>query len=106
VSFEAGEILKLWAAPKYIFSRTTLDERLVDAAEQITGRTGMDVRLPAEVLQHFVGASVGVGLGFRHVHLLAELTAGYTHCRPVVFGRRRDLGGLTLYPAAALGVSF
>ena len=102
LSLDVGDILKLYATPKYIFSRTSLDSRLVDFSNTNPNVSGFDVRLPAEVTSHFVGTSVGVALGFRYVHLYAELTAGYNACRPVLFGQPRDLGGAVLYPAVGL----
>jgi len=104
ISTEAGEVLKLYAVPKYIFSRTHLDEKLVDYSEQGKEVTGFDVSLPARVNSHFVGSSFGVALGYKYVHLYAELTGGYTFCKPRVFGQKRNLGGTTFYPA--VGIAF
>ena len=53
---------------------------------------------------HFFGSSVGIAAGYKYVWLMLELTAGYTYCRPTVFGRERNIGGLTLYPAIGLQV--
>ena len=102
LSMDVGDIFKLYAAPKYIYSRTSLDSRLVDLSREGQDVTGFDLALPAEVSSHFYGASVGFALGYKFVHLYAELTGGYTDCRPVVFGQRRDLGGVTLYPSVGL----
>lgn len=104
LSMDLGDIFKLYAAPKYIYSRTSLDSRLVDVSREGQDVSGFDLSLPAEVTSHFYGASVGFALGFRYVHLFAELTGGYTDCRPVVFGQQRDLGGVTLYPS--IGIAF
>ncbi|WP_043391342.1 hypothetical protein [Archangium violaceum] len=104
LSMDLGDIFKVYAAPKYIYSRTSLDSRLVNASQSGQDVTGFDLSLPSEVSSHFYGASVGFALGFRYVHLYAELTGGYTDCRPVVFGQRRDLGGVTLYPS--IGIAF
>ncbi|MFY0577373.1 hypothetical protein ACN28S_26365 [Cystobacter fuscus] len=99
LSLDLGDIFKLYGAPKYIYSSTSLDSRLVDYSNSGQDVSGFDVRLPAQVSSHFVGASVGFALGFRYVHLFAELTAGYSSCRPVLFGQERDLGGVIVYPA-------
>ncbi|WP_375765116.1 hypothetical protein NR798_25710 [Archangium gephyra] len=104
LSMDLGDIFKLYAAPKYIYSRTSLDSRLVDVSREGQDVSGFDLSLPAEVTSHFYGASVGFALGYKYVHLYAELTGGYTDCRPVVFGQRRDLGGVTLYPS--IGIAF
>jgi hypothetical protein len=104
ISSEVGEIFKLYAAPKYIFSRTSLDEKLVDYSQDGKDVVGFDVSLPARVNSHFVGSSFGVALGYKYVHLYAELTGGYTFCKPPVFGEKRNLGGPTFYPA--VGIAF
>ncbi len=106
LSAELGEGFQAYAAPKWVHSRTKLDEKLVNYSRQASNSTAYDVSLPYEVNSNFVGASFGVGVGYRYVHLLLEMTAGYTFSNPVVFGKRRDLGGVTLYPAAALAFTF
>jgi hypothetical protein len=105
-SIEWGEILKFWVAPKYVYSRTTFDEKLVNLSDTASSITNYDVSLPSAVNTHFFGASVGFGAGYRWVHLMLELTAGYTYCRPTIFGQQRNLGGLTLYPAIGLDLKF
>lgn len=103
-SIEWGQILKFWVAPKYVFSHTSFDEELVGISEEATRRSGYQLGLPGSVSTHFIGSSVGFGAGYRWVHVMFELTAGYTYCRPVIFGHQRNLGGLTLYPAIGLQV--
>ena len=103
VSSEAGEILKLYAGPKYVYSRTRLDQKLVDYSQQGKDVAGFDVSLPSRVNSHFVGSTLGIALGYKYVHLYAELTGGYTFCKPSVFGEKRNLGGPTFYPALGIG---
>lgn len=105
-SFEVGPILKLYAVPKYVFSRTSFDGNLVAASKDVTFRTGLDVTLPSRVDAHFFGATTGIAVGYKYVHLMLELTSGYTSATPVLFGQKRQLGGVTLYPALALAVNF
>jgi hypothetical protein len=104
ISTDVGDILRLYAAPKYVYSHTTLDEALVNYAEQGYDVSGFDARLPAAVKSEFVGSTVGVSLGYKYVHLFAELTGGYTFCKPFLFGQQRNLGGATFYPA--IGIAF
>ncbi|HEX8437934.1 hypothetical protein [Archangium sp.] len=104
MSVDVGDIFKLYAAPKYVFSRTSLDQKLVDLAQVGTDLSGFNLTLPAHVNSHFYGASVGFALGYKYVHLYAELTGGYIHSRPRVFGQERDLGGVTLYPSVGLAL--
>jgi hypothetical protein len=104
ISVEWGEILKFWFVPKYVYSHTTMDANLRSTAQLAGAVTGYDLSIPESVDTHFGGASVGVGAGYKWVHLMLELTAGYTYCRPNVLGQTRDLGGVTLYPAVGLEV--
>ena len=103
VSSEVGDILKLYAGPKYVYSRTRLDQKLVDYSQQGKDVAGFDVSLPSRVNSHFVGSTLGIALGYKYVHLYAELTGGYTFCKPSVFGEKRNLGGPTFYPALGIG---
>lgn len=104
ISSEAGGIFKLYAAPKYVYSRTRLDQKLVDFSQQGKDVSGFDVSLPSRVNSHFVGSTAGAALGYKYVHLYAELTGGYTFCKAPVFGQVADLGGPTFYPA--VGIAF
>jgi hypothetical protein len=104
MSMDLGDIFKLYAAPKYIYSSTKLDQKLVDWSQFGQAVTGFDIALPSRVTSQFYGTSVGFALGYKYVHLYAELTAGYTYCRPVILGRERDLGGVTLYPSVGIAL--
>jgi hypothetical protein len=104
VSAEWGEIFKLYWAPKYVYSRTSLDQKLVDYAAEASGATGTDVTLPSRVSSHFMGATLGGAIGYKYVHLYAELTGGYTLLKPQIFGAERDLGGVTLYPTVGIAI--
>jgi hypothetical protein len=104
ISTDFGDIFRLYAAPKYVYSKTHIDEQLVNYAEQGKNVSGFDVRLPADVKSEFVGSTLGLSLGYKYVHVFAEITSGYTFCKPEVFGQRRNLGGATFYPA--VGIAF
>jgi hypothetical protein len=104
VSADFGDVFKLYGAPKYVYSHTRMDERLVDFSRQGKPVSGFDATLPASVDSHFVGSTVGLALGYRYVYLFAELTGGYVFCKPTLFGVERNLGGVTLYPAFGLAV--
>ncbi len=104
VSADFGDILKLYGAPKYVYSHTRLDQRLVDYSRQGAPVTGFDATLPATVNSHFVGSTVGLSLGYRYVYLFAELTGGYVICNPTLFGAERKLGGVTFFPSFGLAI--
>ncbi|MCP3138099.1 hypothetical protein [Pyxidicoccus xibeiensis] len=104
LSMDFGDIFKLYGAPKYVYSRTRLDQRLVDYSRQGKPVTGFDATLPATVGSHFLGSTVGLAVGYRYVHVFAELTGGYITCNPVLFGAERNLGGVTVFPAFGVAV--
>jgi hypothetical protein len=104
ISTDFGDILRLYAAPKYVYSKTHIDQQLINYAEQGKNVTGFDVRLPATVKSEFAGSTFGVSLGYKYVHVFAEITGGYTFCKPEVFGERRNLGGVTIYPAVGIAI--
>ncbi|RKG80127.1 hypothetical protein [Corallococcus terminator] len=102
LSAEYGDVFKLYGAPKYVYSHTRMDPQLVDFSQQGAPVTGFDVSLPTSVSSHFVGSTVGFALGYRYVHIYAELTGGYVICKPDLFGAKRNLGGVTFQPSIGL----
>ncbi len=104
LSADWGDVFKLYGAPKYVYSRTSLDQKLVDYAAEASEASGMDTSLPSRVSSHFVGTTIGAAVGYKYVHLYAELTGGYTFLSARIFGAERDLGGVTLYPTVGLAI--
>lgn len=104
VSADYGDVFKLYGAPKYVYSHTRLDARLVDYSKQGKPVSGFDATLPATVGSHFFGSTVGMALGYRYVYLFAEVTGGYVRCKPNLLGAERQLGGVTFYPAFGLAI--
>jgi len=104
LSWEWGEVFRVYGGPKYLYSRTFLDEQLVNTSEQASNITGLDLSLPLVVHTHFLGATFGLRVGYKYVFLMLELTGGYTFCSPVVLGQKRELGGVTLFPALGLAI--
>ena len=103
----------IYLNPKYVFSRTTLDEELVAISEVVNGAVdgrccgeaiALDTRLPARVDMHFWGATAGIKAGHPKVYGFLELTVGYAKAETVLLGEKRELGGLMLQPN--LGVAF
>jgi hypothetical protein len=105
-SIRFGEVLRLYGGLRYVFSTTSLDAKLIDYSLQGSTVSGMDLGLPPTVQTHYLGGTAGAAVGYRWVHLMAELSAGYTICNPILFGQRRRLGGPTVYPAVGIGVNF
>ncbi len=106
LSKEFGQIFKLYGAPKYVYSNTSLDEKLVAASSEVGTIEGLDVRLPSKVHSHFVGGTIGIAVGYKYVHLMLEVTGGYTFATVPILGEDRNMSGLTFYPAGAVSFSF
>jgi hypothetical protein len=103
-SIDVGDVFKVYAAPKYIYGRTNIEQTLIQAEEQAGRITNLPGTVPSRVDSHFWGSTVGVAVGYRYVHLFAELTGGYTSAKADVLGQERDLGGATLYPAFGIAI--
>jgi hypothetical protein len=103
-SYEWSDWIRAYAAAKYIYSRTELDENLVTDAEQATYLTGIDFQLQDTLHTHFVGASVGLKVGYRWAFLVAELTGGYALGSVRVLGADRSLSGVILFPTLGVEV--
>jgi hypothetical protein len=103
-SWELGHVAHLYGGPRYVYSRTSFDAILVNTSEQASNISGLDLTLPEQVDVHFIGATAGLMVGYKYVYLILEMTGGYTSCRPVVMGRRRDLGGPTFFPSVGLAL--
>lgn len=105
-SMDFGDIFKGYTAAKYVYSRTSMDANLVNYSQQATNISGLDISLPSLVHAHFVGATFGIAAGYRWVHAYLEFTGGWTFSNPILFGKRRELGGPTIYPAIGIGLKF
>jgi len=106
-SSEAGETFRFYGGAKYVLSLFSMDEKLVKA-QHVAEQNGSPDVFRAKEKMHFVGGVAGIMLGFRHVFVALELTAGYTVAEPEIYSfvskrpEKRSLGGVTLYPALGL----
>ncbi len=106
LSWDASTWFSLYGAPRYVFSRTTMDQTLVRLSYEAGALVRTDIALPAQVDTHFVGATVGVRIGHPVVSVYLELTMGNTFAAAHVLGATRELGGFTVYPAGGLALAF
>jgi len=90
VGREFGEIFKIWAGAKGMWSPYSGE---VDAS-----RIGLGTQHFSDQLFYY-GGFLGGALGFRYIHLVAELTVLEASGSVRLFGVRHDLSGLTLSPA-------
>ncbi len=106
ISVDLGSHFGLYLVPKWIYSHVTFDEKLVKLSQQCACHTGVDTTLPATVDVNFLGATAGLNAGWRRFKVFAEITAGHTFAKPMLFGKPRDLGGTTLYPSVGFAITF
>ena len=88
-------------------SRTTLTQTFTPRACSCAegGMTAPEVS-EGVVNMMFYGATMGLRFGGWRVQGLLEMTVGNTEATPVIFGKKRSLGGATIQPNIGLGVSF
>lgn len=96
----------VYFVPKFLYSRTTLRQTLLSRpCECAEGSTG-EVSAPGNIDMMFYGATLGLRFGGWRVTGMLELTVGNTESTPMLFGKKRNLGGATVQPNIGLAVSF
>ncbi|MBS1150702.1 MAG: hypothetical protein H6Q89_2400 [Myxococcaceae bacterium] len=95
----------IYFSPKYVYSRTSVEMKLLEFAEAC-GCIEEKYQLPTTVDMHFVGATGGLRAGLPRLSFFFELTAGNTFVNPMILGKERNLGGVTLYPSLGLAGTF
>lgn len=97
----------VYFVPKFLYSRTTLRQtQLAKPCECAEGGTQPEVSSRAEIDMMFYGATLGLRFGGWRVSGMLELTVGNTEANPVLFGKKRSLGGATIQPNVGLAVTF
>lgn len=105
-SLSFGEVFKAYSALRGMWSRYSLDEKLL-AAQAVAGAVAGE---PIEVLHDTAGSIVhaggtlGVAVGYKVMYLFVETGVHQVWHSVQLFGRTLDLGGLVIYPAAGLAV--
>ena len=98
----AGGLYKIWGGGRGGYEHVIVSTETSEPKDVPLG--GSPIRLEAD--RFWGGAVVGIGTGFRHVHVALELDVAYQS----VTGRFNDtkvtVGGITLAPATALWFSF
>lgn len=96
----------VYFVPKFLWSRTTMKQTFLSRPCEC--QTGMEpeVVTNAQVDMMFYGATMGLRFGGWRVSGLLELTVGNTEATPVLFGKKRTLGGATIQPNVGLAVTF
>ena len=96
----------LYFVPKFIWSRTTMRQTFLSKPCDCASGMEPEVSTQAKVDMMFYGATLGIRFGGWRVSGLLELTVGNTEASPVLFGKKRTLGGATIQPNIGLAVTF
>lgn len=96
----------LYFVPKFLYSRTTMRQTFLAQPCECAEGTQPEVVTQAKVDMMFYGATLGIRFGGWRVSGLLEVTVGNTEASPVLFGKKRTLGGATIQPNIGLAVTF
>ncbi len=97
----------IYFVPKFLYSRTTMRQTFyARPCECAEGGTQPEVVTRSSVDMMFYGATMGLRFGGWRVSGMLELTVGNTEASPVLFGKKRTLGGATIQPNVGLAVTF
>ncbi len=97
----------VYFVPKFLYSRTTMRQTFLSKpCECSEGTSEPETSTPARVDMMFYGATMGLRFGGWRVSGMIELTVGNTEATPVLFGKKRSLGGATIQPNVGLAVTF
>jgi hypothetical protein len=100
------DILKVYGGPKYVFTYFEADETLYELTNVASDATGIPHLVGSvDSTMHFFGGVGGLSVGYWRIHGFLELNAGYTLLKPTILGEKRNLSGLTFFPAIGLAVS-
>ena len=105
ISADFNPYFGIYFSPKYVFSHTTVEMKLLEVAEAC-GCLEERLQVPTTVNMHFVGATGGIRAGLPRLSVFVEMTAGNTFVNPTILGKERNLGGVTLYPSIGLAGTF
>jgi hypothetical protein len=83
---------RFWTGVKYDIAFVHIDAKLENVDETLT----VDDKV------HYFGGFAGFGVGYKWVHLFAELTVMNMWSKPTVLGRERDIGGIIVVPSFGL----
>jgi hypothetical protein len=104
ISADFNPYFGIYMAPKYVYSHTRMEFRVLEVIEACG--CVEEIQVPSTVDMHFVGATGGIRAGLPKLSVFLEVTAGNTFVKPVVLGKERNLGGVTLYPSIGLAGTF
>jgi hypothetical protein len=109
VSIDVSRYFGVYGAGRYRFSYVSFDQHVTTQAPDCgcgTAPTQTTVNTPSKLESHFYGATAGIRVGSARFSWMLELTIGNTVARTRLLGQVIDLGGITLYPATGIALTF
>jgi hypothetical protein len=98
-----GDVFKFYGGLKYQVTYLQADDNLVSLSNLGSDTLGLPHITDARSFTgQFFGSVLGLSVGYKYVSFLAELNTGYAYLRPTLFGEKRHLGGLVLFPAIGI----
>jgi hypothetical protein len=103
--YEVDHFARVYASPRYLLSRVSMDAEL---SPQIRERLPEQYRDwdPSEVFPtsylHYMGLNFGGMLGYRYAFVLLDVSVFRTYYRPEILGSERDYGGWVFSPTVGL----
>jgi hypothetical protein len=108
VSIDVSRYFGVYGAGRYRFSYVSFNQNIahVDNCGCGTAPTTSVEVLPTKLESHFYGATAGFRVGSARFSWMLELTVGNTVARTKLLGQDVEMGGLTIYPATGIALTF
>jgi hypothetical protein len=87
-----NDYVEFWLGPKYVAGFYSVDGLL-----ETTGATANSTGV-----MQYIGGAAGIGLGWKYVYVIGELTVMDLLFKADVLGQERDLGGAVVFPSVGL----
>jgi hypothetical protein len=108
VSIDVSRYFGVYGGGRYQFSHITFDQSVTTTNDCGCGQmpTTTVTKTPTQMTRHFYGGTAGIRVGSSRVSWLLELTVGNTVASANLLGTNVQMGGLTLYPATGIALTF
>ncbi|MBK7865037.1 MAG: hypothetical protein IPJ65_41845 [Archangiaceae bacterium] len=108
VSIDVSRYFGVYGAGRYRFSYVSFNQNIGHVTS--CGCSEAPVHtvevIPTKLVSHFYGATAGMRVGSARFSWMLELTVGHTSAKTKLLGENVEMGGLTLYPATGIALTF
>jgi hypothetical protein len=110
VSIDVSRYFGVYGAGRYRYSHVTFNQNVATVTQSDCGCGEAPVHTvvttPSRMTSHFYGATAGIRVGSARFSWMLELTIGHTSAKTRLLDQDVELGGLTLYPATGIALTF